>query len=89
MKARNVLSLVLGLIVLTGLMAIQAQAQNFNKRTTVTFNEPVELPGQVLPAGTYTFTIVNSYGIRNIMQIWAGSIKGDVKKKYFPLRIRG
>lgn len=55
---------------LAGLMAIQTQAQTFNKRTTVTFNEPVEVPGQVLPAGTYTFTILNSYGIRNIVQIW-------------------
>lgn len=55
---------------LAGLMAIQTQAQKFNKRTTVTFNEPVEVPGQVLPAGTYTFTILNSYGMRNIVQIW-------------------
>jgi hypothetical protein len=70
MKEKNALSLVLGLIVLAGLMAIQAQAQTFNKRTTVTFSEPVEVPGQVLPAGTYTFTILNSYGMRNIVQIW-------------------
>lgn len=70
MKARNVLSLILGLFVLAGLIAIQAQAQTFNKRTTVTFNEAVEVPGQVLPAGTYTFTILNSYGMRNIVQIW-------------------
>jgi hypothetical protein len=70
MKEKNALSLVLGLVVLAGLMAIQAQAQTFNKRTTVTFSEPVEVPGQVLPAGTYTFTILNSYGMRNIVQIW-------------------
>ncbi len=70
MKVNNVLSLVLGVIVLAGLMAIQAQAQTFNKRTTVTFNQPVEVPGQVLPAGTYTFTILHSYGIRNVVQIW-------------------
>ena len=70
MKVRNILSLILGVFLLAGLMAIQAQAQAFNKRTTVTFNEPVEVPGQVLPAGTYIFTIVNSYGMRNIVQIW-------------------
>ncbi len=70
MKAKYLWSLVFGLIVLAVLMAIQAQAQSFNKRTTVTFNQPVEVPGQVLPAGTYTFTIVNSYGMRNIVQIW-------------------
>jgi len=70
MKVRNILSLILGVFLLAGLMAIQAQAQAFNKRTTVTFNEPVEVPGQVLPAGTYIFTIVNSYGMRKIVQIW-------------------
>ena len=69
MKAKKVLSLVLGLIVFAGLMAIRAEAQSASKRTTVTFNEPVEVPGQVLPAGTYTFTILNSYGMRNIVQI--------------------
>ena len=70
MKLRKVLSLVLGLILFGGLMAIQAEAQSASKRTTVTFNESVEVPGQVLPAGTYTFTILNSYGMRNIVQIW-------------------
>ena len=70
MKASKVVSLVLGLIVFAGVVAIQAQAQTFNKRTTVTFNQPVAVPGQVLPAGTYTFTILDSFGIRNIVQIW-------------------
>jgi hypothetical protein len=70
MKAKNVLTVLLGLIVMAGLMTIQAEAQTFDKRTTVTFNNPMEVPGQVLPAGTYTFTIVNSYGMRNIVQIW-------------------
>ena len=70
MKASKVVSLVLGLIVFAGVVAIQAQAQTFNKKTTVTFNQPVAVPGQVLPAGTYTFTILDSFGIRNIVQIW-------------------
>jgi hypothetical protein len=73
MRVKTVLSMILALIVLAGVMAIEVQAQtfgNFNRRTTVTFNEPVEVPGQVLPAGTYTFTILNTYGMRNIVQIW-------------------
>jgi hypothetical protein len=72
MKAKKIFSFVLGLIVFAGLMAIQAQAQTFNtsKRTTVTFSEAVQVPGQVLPAGTYTFTIANLYGMRNVVQIW-------------------
>lgn len=37
-------------------------ASAMNKKTLVTVNAPVEIPGQVLPAGTYTFTVVNRSG---------------------------
>jgi hypothetical protein len=52
------------------LVCALAQAQPMNKQTKVTFDQPVEIPGQVLPAGTYTFTIHQSMGSRNIVQIW-------------------
>jgi hypothetical protein len=32
----------------------------------------VEIPGQVLPAGTYVFKLVNSTSDRHIVQIWNG-----------------
>src|ERR1043166_1742960 len=32
-----------------------AGADDWNKETSFTFNEPVEIPGMVLPAGTYVF----------------------------------
>ena len=72
MKMKRISSVVLGLIAFAGLMAIQTQAQTFNtnKRTTITFSEAIQVPGQVLPAGTYTFTIANLYGVRNVVQIW-------------------
>jgi hypothetical protein len=46
-------------------------AQVWNQKTTMTFNQPVEIPGgKVLPAGTYVFKIVGSPGDdRNIVQI--------------------
>jgi len=49
-----------------------AQADPWDKRTIVTFSEDVEIPGQVLPAGTYVFTIMNSTSYRHIVQIWTG-----------------
>lgn len=70
MKASKAMSIVLGLIMFAGVVAIQAQAQTFDKKTTLTFSHPVAVPGTVLPAGTYTFTILDSFGIRNIVQIW-------------------
>jgi hypothetical protein len=52
------------------LVCALAQAQPMNKLTKVTFDQPVEVPGRVLPAGTYTFTIQDTLGSRNIVQIW-------------------
>ena len=52
--------------------AIRVKADEWNKRTTVTFSGPVEVPGvgaQTLPAGTYVFKIVGTQGDRHIVQI--------------------
>jgi len=42
----------------------------FSKRTVVTFTQPVEIPGQVLPSGTYTIEVYESFGNRNIVRIY-------------------
>jgi hypothetical protein len=70
MKASKVVSLILGLIMFAGVMTMQTQGQTFNKQTKVSFSQPVAVPGRVLPAGTYTFTILDSPSSRNIVQIW-------------------
>jgi hypothetical protein len=43
----------------------------WNRKTTMTFSQPVEIPGgQILPAGTYVFKLLqDSSGNRNIVQI--------------------
>ncbi len=49
------------------------QADDWNKKTTVTFSQPVEVPGvgaQILPAGTYVFKLVDSASDRNIVRIF-------------------
>jgi LPXTG-motif cell wall-anchored protein len=68
MKAIRAALLLLGCIALAG--ALAAQASTFDKATKVTFDQPVEVPGMVLPAGTYTFTIHSSMGSRNVVQIF-------------------
>jgi hypothetical protein len=48
-------------------------AQSWNKRTSVTFSAPFEIPGvgaQVLPAGTYVFRLLDSQSNRNIVQVF-------------------
>ena len=57
--ARNfvtVLSLLAFLIALPNV-----RADEWNQATLSTFNQPVQIPGQVLPAGTYLFEIVNNF----------------------------
>ena len=36
-------------------------ADEWNQATLFTFGQPVQIPGQVLPAGTYLFELVNSF----------------------------
>jgi len=47
-----------------------ARADQWNEKTIVTFSQPVELPGIVLPAGTYTFKLLDSQADRHIVQVF-------------------
>ena len=65
------LSAVLVTIILLGAtLAPGARADQWDKKTIVTFNDAVEIPGQVLPAGTYVFRLADSISNRHIVQIW-------------------
>jgi hypothetical protein len=46
------------------------KADGWDKRTVFTFNEPVEIPGQVIPAGTYVFRLLDDASDRTIVQIF-------------------
>jgi hypothetical protein len=46
------------------------RADEQNKKTVMTFSQPIEIPGQILPAGTYTFKLLDSLSDRHIVQIW-------------------
>src|SRR5262245_55186833 len=45
-------------------------ASDWNRATTAIFNQPVQIPGQILPAGIYIFKIADLSGERNVVQIW-------------------
>ena len=47
-----------------------AQADTWNKKTVITFSQAVEVPGKILPAGTYTFQLLDSLSDRHIVQIF-------------------
>ena len=52
------------------ILAPSARADQWDKKTIVTFSDAVEVPGQVLPAGTYIFRLADSPTDRHIVQIW-------------------
>jgi hypothetical protein len=47
-----------------------ARADEWNKKTVVTFSQAVEIPGKILPAGTYMFQLADSLSDRHIVQIF-------------------
>lgn len=47
-----------------------AHADPWNQATKVNFSEPVEIPGTVLPAGTYWFTLMSDNPENNVVQVW-------------------
>lgn len=46
-----------------------ARADLWNKKTVVTFNQPVQVPGAVLQPGIYVFKLMDSPSNRNIVQV--------------------
>jgi hypothetical protein len=78
MLKRNMMNLsralvcAVSVVVLCVVSADAAPAQAPDRRTSVTFSVPVEIPGngaQVLPAGTYVFRLLDSLSDRHIVQV--------------------
>jgi len=70
MKFVKTIFAVFALTLLGATLAPGARADEWNKKTIMTFSQPVEIPGQILPAGTYTFVLLDSPSDRHIVQIF-------------------
>src|SRR5438067_368651 len=70
-------STVLGIALLGVVISPSATADVANKKTTITFSGPVEIPGVhlqgfgILPAGTYVFKLLDDQSNRHIVQIFS------------------
>ena len=67
MKSFKAVALLCSFALVATVFAMNAQADTFDKKTVITFSEPFEVPGvdaQVLPAGTYVFKVLESFGDR-------------------------
>jgi hypothetical protein len=79
-KQMSVLRAVTASVFCLGLLGLavapEAKADEWNRKTVITFSGPVEIPGVhlagwgVLPAGTYVFKILDSQADRHIVQIF-------------------
>jgi hypothetical protein len=71
MRIFRVVLVALALFLLIGLAWSPAKADEWSKKTVLTFTQPVEIPGgKVLPAGSYTFKLFDSHTYRHIVEIW-------------------
>ena len=76
MKRFGTVVAVCGIALLGTAIAPSVRADEWNKKTVVTFSSPVEIPGVhlegwgVLPAGSYVFKLLDSQSDRHIVQIF-------------------
>src|SRR5713101_4690042 len=77
MKFSRTVPTVFCLALMGAALSPSLKADAWDRRTTITFSGPVEIPGVhragwgVLPAGTYVFKIVDSASDRHIVQIFS------------------
>jgi hypothetical protein len=58
--------------ILTGALFLPAaRADEEDQMTKLTFREPIEIPGRILPAGTYWFVLLRDSSDRNIVQVFS------------------
>ena len=67
----NKLYIILGLIIAFGFIyELAAHADESDQATTVTFDQPVQIPGQLLPAGTYVFKLAYRDTDQSVVQVF-------------------
>jgi hypothetical protein len=66
-------ALAVSLVSLAAVATVRADDEN--RRTTLTFSQPFEIPGKVLPAGTYIFTLVDQAADRHVVQVFSADGK--------------
>jgi hypothetical protein len=71
MKFRRALLTFLAVCSVGAVLPRMAAADEWDKRTTLTFSKAVEIPGKVLPAGTYVFQLADSPVNRHAVEVFA------------------
>ncbi len=78
---KTVTTTVFSLALMGAIFSPAAKADDWNRKTKITFSGPVEIPGvhlkgwAVLPKGTYVFKVMDSDSNRHIVQIFSADEK--------------
>jgi hypothetical protein len=75
MKTNKAYFLIGAIIASVLFFEVAAHADEWDLTTKLTFSEPIQIPGKVLPAGTYLFKLVNDEGNRHIVQVFSSDRK--------------
>ena len=70
MKSGRTLLAMMAVCSASALLPRTAAADEWNRRTMLTFSKTVEIPGKVLPAGTYVFELADLPASRHVVRVF-------------------
>lgn len=71
MNHRRLFAIMLFFMMAFSISVPMARADASNQQTQITFSQPVEIPGQVLAAGTYLFVLANTGSSLDTVQVFS------------------
>jgi hypothetical protein len=75
MTTKKLLTMVFSAVIACAVIVPTARASEADQLTKVTFGEAVEIPGKVLPAGSYWFVLVGDTFNRKLVRIYSSDWK--------------
>ena len=71
MKNSKLLAIIFCCVLTCAVFLPAARADEWDQKTKLTFAHAIEIPGRVLPAGTYWFVLLRTDADRNVVQIFS------------------
>jgi hypothetical protein len=69
MNTRKTLGIILGIAAISVTILPVARADEADQATRITVSQPIQIPGKVLPAGTYWFVLLDHGDNLNVVEI--------------------